>query len=90
MSDEIARAFLARLWELQAAAGISNVDLARQLHVTPSYVSRLKRGERSGSAISLALALRACTVYPELRFFLSSDVPASVECVPGRTEEGQQ
>jgi hypothetical protein len=26
MSDEIARAFLARLWELQAAAGISNVD----------------------------------------------------------------
>lgn len=86
MSEETTKEFLARLWELQAEAGISNADLARRLGIHPSYVRHMKAGRR-GKQIGLDLAVRAATLFPELRrFFLPSELPVSNTVVPTGNE----
>jgi plasmid maintenance system antidote protein VapI len=85
MSEEVTRAFLVRLWELQAEAGISNADLARRLGCHPSYIRHLKIGDRK--RIGLDIALNAAKIFPELRhFFLSSELPVSNTDVPQGNE----
>lgn len=74
MTEETTRQFLARLWELQADAGLKNSELATILGCTPSYIRHMKAG-RKGSRIGLNIALAAARRFPELRFFLSSDFP---------------
>ncbi len=74
MPPELAEAFLARLWELQAEQGLSGSALARDLGVSPGYISRMKRGAR-GHRLSLNFAHRATQRFPELALFLTSDLP---------------
>jgi hypothetical protein len=74
MSDALTAAFLTRLWELQDAADINNSELARQVGVSPSYITRLKDGTR-GRQLSLRVALRMVEKFPDLAIFLSTDSP---------------
>lgn len=86
MPDQIAQDFLARLWELQAAAKLSNVALARRLGVSPGYISRLRTGNRPAEGISLSLALRAAEQFPDLRVFLSAALLTIKSPAPASTE----
>lgn len=86
MPDEIAAQFLARLWELQAAAGLSNGAVARRIGVTAAYIGRLRDGQR-GRYLTLEFALRAASAFPELQSFLSVDMPVSHTDTPTGTEE---
>src|SRR5258708_1316637 len=42
---EIVRRFAERLRELRRSRGLTQLELARQAHVTEAYVGRLERGE---------------------------------------------
>lgn len=90
MSEEVTGAFLARLWELQAEAGLNSAELARRLGCHPSYIHHLKAGRRT--RIGLDIALNAANLFPELRrFFLSSELPVSnTPLPPGNEDEGVQ
>ena len=75
MSEENTRQFLARLWELQDASGISNAELARTLGCSPSYIRHMKAG-RKGRRIGLHIALAAVRRFPDLGvFLLLADLP---------------
>lgn len=75
MSEEITQQFLARLWELQAEAGVSNTELALILGCSPSYIRHMKAG-RKGKRIGLHIALAAVRRFPELgSFLLLADLP---------------
>lgn len=74
MTEETTRAFLRRLWELQAERGLRNADLARALGISASYVSRLKSRPRV-MRLGYAIALAAVREFPELGIFLRSDLP---------------
>ncbi len=93
MSKEVTLAFLKRLWELQAEAGMSNAEVARILGCSPSYIRHMKAG-RKGKQIGLSIALNAAQRFPELRsFFLPSELPVgNTDVLAGNesTEEGQQ
>jgi hypothetical protein len=93
MSEEVTRKFLARLWALQAEAGLSNAELAERIGCDASYISHL-RAWRRRRRLGLDIALGAASVFPELRaFFLPSDFPVSNTDVPTGNEspvEGQQ
>lgn len=85
MSEEVTRAFLARLWELQAEAGMSNAELSRRLGCHPSYIRHLKIRDRR--RIGLDIALNAASLFPELRrFFLPTELPVSNTAVPESNE----
>lgn len=87
MSTETTRQFLARLWELQADAGLRNADLARALGCSPSYLRHMKAG-RKGDRIGLAIALAAVRRFPELnRFLMLADFPTGNDNVLPRNEE---
>jgi DNA-binding XRE family transcriptional regulator len=64
--------FLARLWQLQAAASLNDAELARAIGVNQSTVHRLKKGERE--APHLRTLLGAIREFPELAVFVSSHV----------------
>lgn len=74
MPPEVASAFLARLWELQAEHGLTGAALARELGISEPYLSRLKRGIR-GQRLSVNFVHRAVQRFPELAFFLTSGLP---------------
>ncbi len=83
MSEETTQQFLQRLWELQAEAGLSNAALARVLGVSPSYIHHLRRGRPGrGRRIGLNVALAAASAFPELRIFLSTELPVGNTDVP--------
>ena len=89
MSEETTREFLARLWELQAEAGIRDVDLARRLGCHPSYIRHMKAG-RKGKRIGLDIAVKAATLFPELRrFFLPSELPVSNTEIPQEQQDDE-
>lgn len=67
---------LARLWELQDRAGLSNAELATQLQVSTPYLWRLRNHER-GDRVTLAFAQRVVSRFPELRPLLSAELPVS-------------
>jgi transcriptional regulator with XRE-family HTH domain len=69
VSDDRHTTFLARLWELQAEAGLSDSALAEQLGVSQSYVSRLRSGDR-GQRLTINIVGRAVHVFRELASFL--------------------
>ncbi len=79
MSTTREGAFLARLWELQAAAGKSDADLARAMGVDQSLISRVRRTDPPTFGIKFALG--ACEVFPELRFFLFPNIPILTDAV---------
>ncbi len=82
MSKEVTLAFLKRLWELQAEAGMSNAEVARILGCSPSYIRHMKAGRNAAQR------------FPELRsFFLPSELPVgNTDVLAGNesAEEGQQ
>lgn len=75
MSEETTKQFLARLWSLQDADGLSNAELSRRIGCDASYIGHLRAG-RKGKRVGLDFALGAARLYPELRgFFLPSELP---------------
>ncbi|HVK12344.1 MAG TPA: helix-turn-helix transcriptional regulator [Gemmataceae bacterium] len=56
--DPVVRRFAARLRELRLAAGMTQADLARQAHVTVTYIGQL---ENVGAAPGIDLAARLAT-----------------------------
>lgn len=86
MPEDITRAFLVRLWELQAEAGLTNAELARRLRCHRTYIRHLKTGARK--RIGLDLALNAASLFPDLRrFFLSPELPTGNNPVPQSNED---
>lgn len=73
MPEEITRQFLARLWELQADAGLSDAALARRLEVHRTYISHMKSG-RKGRRLTMDFALRAIREFPPLAVFLTPEI----------------
>jgi hypothetical protein len=69
MTEDVAREFLARLWEIQDREGLSNPRLARELECSAPYIWRLRKGER-GQQLSVSFVLRAVRRFPELAVFL--------------------
>lgn len=69
------QAFLTRLWELQAEAGLSDTALARELGVNQSHIWRAKNDPSRTFGIKFALG--ACDRFPELRDFLFGEMPIS-------------
>jgi len=92
MTEETTRDFLARLWQLKLDAKMSNVELARHLGCSPSYISHLRRGRPGkGSQVGLEFALNAARLFPELRsFLLPSELLVSNNVVPDGNEETEQ
>jgi transcriptional regulator with XRE-family HTH domain len=89
MSDEIAARFLAHLRVLLATSDIPDAELAVRLAVSRPYLSRLRAGERGKpAAVTLAFALRAAAVFPELATFLSPIVPTMTSDVTADKETG--
>lgn len=80
-------AFLDRLWELQKAAGITDAELARRMHVDQALISRAKRPGAEPS-FGMKFALGACDLFPELLFFLASDMSIITSDVRIDTSEG--
>lgn len=85
MPEDVTRQFLARLWELQAEAGLSNGQLARLLGCSPSYVSHLRAGRR-GRQVGLTLTLAAIRRFPDLGVFLTSELPTGTVELPSVTD----
>lgn len=73
MPDDVAAAFLERLRELQREAGLTDAQLARALGYERSYLTRLMGGTR-GSRLSLAFALKAAEVFPDLAVFFPTGI----------------
>ncbi len=86
MSEETTRKFLERLWMLQEQAGLTNTQLARLIGASPSYVAHLKAGHR-GKRLGLRYALMAVEQFPELRVFLTADLPTITPDVPADTQD---
>ena len=79
------QAFLQRLWELQAEAGLSDPALAREMGVNQSHVWRAKHDPTRTFGVKFLLG--ACSRFPELRFVLSGDIPIrTLECAVENTE----
>lgn len=77
--------FLARLWELQADAGLTDADLARQMGVDQALISRAKRDHPK--TVGSKFLLRAGTVFPELGFLLFPDLSnITTDMSPVKTE----
>lgn len=72
-------AFLTKLWEIQAGAGLNDLALAMRLGVNRSAISRLKSGQRG---MGLRFAQAACAEFPALRFFLVGRLPKITDSVP--------
>ncbi len=79
MTEQKDRAFLERLWTLQAEAGLSDSALARDLGVAHSSIWRLKCGNRH---LGLQIVKAACARFPELRDVLFSDLPEITGTMP--------
>ena len=85
--DNAARmqAFLTRLWELQATAGLTDTALAREMGVNYSHVWRAKHDP--SRMFGAKFILGACSRFPELGFVLSGDIPIrTLECAVENTE----
>jgi hypothetical protein len=86
MSEEVTKAFLLRLWELQSEARLSDKALADLIGCSPSYITHMRAG-RKGKRIGLNIAMGAASVFPELRsFFLPPDVLMRNTVVPQGNE----
>ncbi len=80
------RAFLAKLWEMQAEAGLSDAALARDMGVSHSHVSRAKHDPTRVFGVKFLLG--ACDRFPELAFFLSRDIPDGIGTMTNGTGKG--
>lgn len=86
MSDPRERAFLGRLWELQADAGLTDSALAREMGVNHSHVWRAKHDPTR--TFGMKFLLGACDRFPELRFYLFAESPIlSDACADGGKDE---
>lgn len=90
MRSELSEVFLQHLWRLQAAAGISDAELARRIGNERSYISRLKNDREQTRNISLSFAVRSARLFPELRAVLDSFFPAELSKLPDAPQEGGQ
>ncbi len=86
MPEEVVRAMLTRLAEIQEAQGWSTSRLAREIGISPSYLGRLKRGER-GDHLRLDTAMKMVARFPELAVFLTDVSPTITN--PETEGEGQ-
>ena len=89
MSEEESAAFIKMLHELQAAANMSDAQLARATGANQSYLSRLRNEPRTRN-ISLQFARRAAGVFDELRIFLSPIDNLGTETYHAGTDEGEE
>lgn len=80
------QAFLTRLWELQAEAGLTDAALARELGVNQSHIWRAKNDPTRTFGIKFALG--ACDRFPELRTLLFGNVPIGQSNMTVGTNEG--
>lgn len=81
--DPVVRRFAARLKELRRAAGLTQVELARQAHITVTYIGRL---ENVGAAPGIDLVARLAHA---LGVGLSDLLPATDIPDPAETLRGQ-
>ena len=86
MPEDVAALFLERLRELQREAGMTDAQVARALGYERSYLTRLKGGTR-GRRLSLAFALKAAALFPELAVFLT---PSITQVKPEYTSDTQE
>lgn len=90
MSEEQTRDFLARLWELQRAARMTDKELAGLLGCSVSYLSHLRKGRPGrGKRVGLTFVLAAIARFPELSLFLVAELPGENYDVSPR-KEGEQ
>lgn len=66
------QAFLTRLWELQAEAGLTDAELARKMGVDPALICRAKRD--TTRTVGSKFLLGAGSVFTELGFVLFPDL----------------
>lgn len=86
--DDRKRAFLERLWELQDAAGLNDKELAAEIGVAQSSISRARNHEQTGRTFGVEFAIRACDRFPELRRILHGDFPIGQNVGPMGKGEG--
>jgi transcriptional regulator with XRE-family HTH domain len=75
-------AFLARLWQLQRVAGLTNAALAERIGVHEATISRLRRGEREQPHLTTLLG--AINAFPELAVFVGGDLRQRTTTIPTR------
>jgi len=68
-------AFLEELWRLQKAAGLTDTQLAREIHHERTYLSRLRSGAVAPH-ISFDFACKAAERFPSLASFFPQQNPS--------------
>lgn len=86
MNQSREHAFLTKLWELQAEAGLSDAALAREMGVSHSHVSRAKHDPTRTFGVKFLLG--ACDRFPDLALFLFHNMPIGTGNMTVGTDEG--